>query len=66
MYHAAYVSKAIYTFLLICIAKFDQMRIRKIRDTIPSVSGLLELLRRNPNSTTLGTWTITFVMHDIL
>ena len=33
------------------IAKVDQMRIRKIRDAIPSVPGLLEFLRRNPDST---------------
>ena len=35
-------------------AKFDMHKIRKIRDTIPSVQALLEQLRRDPNNTALG------------
>lgn len=36
-------------------AKLNQYRIRKIRDTLPSVPKLLEVLRRDPNTTALGT-----------
>ena len=35
-------------------AKFNQYRIRKIRDAIPSVPGMLEQLRKNPQNTALG------------
>ena len=37
-----------------CIAKFGQSRIRKIRDTIPSVAGLFERLHKNPTDPELG------------
>ena len=36
------------------IAKFLNHRIRKIRDAIPSVPGLLEDLHKNPNNTALS------------
>ena len=38
-------------------AKFNQYRIRKIRDAIPSVPGMLEQLRKNPQNTALGKYT---------
>ena len=37
-----------------CTAKFGQSRIRKIRDTIPSVAGLFERLYKNPTDPELG------------
>lgn len=40
--------------LLIQIANFGKQRIRKIRETIPSVTGFLEELRRNSSNTQLG------------
>ena len=39
---------------LCVIANFEKYKIRKMRDAIPSVPGLLEQLRKNPNNTALG------------
>ena len=49
--------------ILIIIAKFDQYRMRKIRSSIPSIPGLLEDLRRNPNNTELGI--VTYVASQL-
>ena len=38
----------------IYIADFGKQRIRKIRESVPSILGFLEELRRNPNNTQLG------------
>ena len=42
------------TLALVYTAKFGQLKIRKIRDAIPSVNGLFEKLKKNPNDTALG------------
>ena len=36
------------------VVDFDQKRMRKIRDSIPSITGILEKLRKTPNNTQLG------------
>jgi len=46
--------------------KFGQSRIRKIRETIPSVSGVLERLYKSPNDTTLGRVCRNLVVNLIL
>ena len=39
----------------LCVtAHFEKYKIRKIRDAIPSVPGLLEQLRENPDNAELG------------
>ena len=39
----------------LCVtAHFEKHKIRTIRDNIPSVPGLLEQLRKNPNKIALG------------
>ena len=44
----------------LCVtAHFEKHKIRTIRDAIPSVPGLLEQLRKNPNNTALGEFAIT-------